>query len=178
MRAALLSLVLLGGCAAAPASVEIEASAEEGLVVASGTTVRIRSPNLEGGVHAEVLPRETPHGLACTVRLVRADGRDVGEGSVWVDFPRDPPAAGCGCPCCSPGAKPTGKPRPDGTWTRGPAPGWTGPVTAGEETRVTFDPPDDEELTAYGWHVYVTATPVEPGRVRLVVRTGTIACIR
>lgn len=165
-----------------------EASSDAGALVEVGRPARIDFRHLEPDVHVEVRPVEfvpaagedAPEGVRCTVRLRRRDGRDIGQGRVWVELPPDP-AGGDGPTwerCCPDGPLQLVKPSPRGEWTRGPDPGWTGVVLMGQEVSVYFDPPKEERLARYGWNFRISATPADSGHVRLRVRGGALACIR
>jgi hypothetical protein len=157
------------GTPAAPAVTEVRGdarlvAAEEaktsGVVVELGSAFRVTGPQFAADVIAEfrpteVVPANSPDGrdaVRCSVRLLRADGRDVSRGHE--------------------------ERRPMAHATREPANGWTGLVEAGRDTVVYFDPPAVEPLVAHGWVLAVRAEPVGERHVRLRASGGAITYVR
>ena len=120
-----------------------------GVVVELGSSIRIKGPQFAADVFAEFRPTEfvssgLPDGsgsIRCTVRLRRADGRDVGRGHATLER--------------------------NAQDIREPAAGWTGLVAADRDTVLYFDPPAVERLAAHRWVLSVRAEPIDATRVRL-----------
>jgi hypothetical protein len=140
--------------------VDADEAKRSGVVVELGSAVRITGPQFMADVFAEFRPTELatatepggPRRVKCTVRLRRADGRDVGACHEDIPRARHPP--------------------------RESGEGWTGLVEAGRDTVVYFDPPAVEPLVAHGWVLAVRAEPVGERHVRLRASGGAITYVR